>query len=377
MGAGVFGAWTAYALQRDGCQVTLLDAYGPANSLASSGGESRIIRAAYGKDRLYTNMALRSLSLWLEFFKRTNRNFFHRTGALWLAKNDNQHANESRAALRDAGVEFEDLSPADLRKRYPQIHPEPGMGAVFEVNAGALMARQAVRAVVEEFVRIGGSYQQTAIAPVEESGPAVKVSTVSGDALDADIYVFACGAWLGKVLPKTLGNRIFPTRQEILFFGIPPGDRRFEALQLPIWLDFEDPLGAYGFPDLEARGFKIALDRHGEAFDPDATDRIVSRNTVAYARDYLARRFPALTRSPIVDSRVCQYENTSSGDFLIDRHPSFDNVWIVGGGSGHGFKHGPAVGEYASAQIAGSTNQPIEVRFSYAMKATSQQRSVV
>jgi glycine/D-amino acid oxidase-like deaminating enzyme len=321
-------------------------------------------------------MALRSLALWQEFFERTGRSFFHKTGALWLAKNDNRHANESRAVLRDAGVAFEDLSPADLRKRYPQICPEPGTGAVFEVNAGALMARQAVHAVVEDFVRTGGKYHQAAVAPVEESAQAVKVSTTDGDAVNADAYVFACGPWLGKVFPQTLGNRIFPTRQEVLFFGVPPGDLHFKSPHLPIWFDFEDALGAYGFPDLEARGFKIAFDLHGDAFDPDSTDRIVSRNTIAYARDYLARRFPALLKSPIVDSRVCQYENTSNGDFLIDRHPCFSNVWIVGGGSGHGFKHGPAVGDYITGQIT-RIDQLSESRFSYATKATSQQRSVV
>jgi glycine/D-amino acid oxidase-like deaminating enzyme len=83
-----------------------------------------------------------------------------------------------------------------------------------------------------------------------------------------------------------------------------------------------------------------------------------------------------LANAPIVDSRVCQYENTSNGDFIIDRHPGFDNVWIAGGGSGHGFKHGPAVGEYTAARVTGSDTPPIEPRFSLASKGLQQHRSV-
>ena len=104
-------------------------------------------------------------------------------------------------------------------------------------------------------------------------------------------------------------------------------------------------------PDLEGRGFKIALDRHGVRVDPDTQSRIVSEEVAAEVRRYVARRFPGLRDAPIVETRVCQYENTSSGDFLIDRHPEIENVWFVGGGSGHGFKHGPAVGEYVAGRV--------------------------
>src|SRR3954453_5987516 len=137
IGAGTFGAWTAYHLRRAGHSVTLFDEYGPANSRASSGGESRIIRASYGKDEVYTRMAIRSLALWDAFFARAGRNLLHRTGVLWMAKHDNAYADESRDALRKFGVEYQDLSPAELRKRYPQIHAGEDVGAIFEPNSGA------------------------------------------------------------------------------------------------------------------------------------------------------------------------------------------------------------------------------------------------
>ena len=104
-------------------------------------------------------------------------------------------------------------------------------------------------------------------------------------------------------------------------------------------------------PSLESRGLKVASDEHGARANPDSQERIPSASAIATARAYVAKRFPALARAPIVEARVCQYENTSSGDFLIDRHTEFENVWLVGGGSGHGFKHGPALGEMMAELI--------------------------
>ena len=365
IGAGVFGAWTAYHLRRAGHNVTLFDQYGPAGSRASSGGESRIIRAAYGPDQVYTRMAVRSLALWSEFFARAGRPLFHRTGVLWMAQPGNTYVQQSRDSLHKAGVKFDDLSPADLKNRYPQIRLHPDTIAIFEPDSGALMARQAVQAVVAQFIKDGGAYRHASVSAAD-----------IGKSVSADAYVFACGPWLGKVFPDFLANRIFPTRQEVMFFGIPAGDRRFEPPQMPVWLDFTDDRGMYGFPDLEGRGFKVAFDRHGPEIDPDTLNRLVSPDKIAAARAYLKERFSDLENSPLIESRVCQYENTSNGDFLIDRHPRLENVWIAGGGSGHGFKHGPAVGEYVAARVTGAANPAVEPRFSLASKGTQQKRAV-
>jgi glycine/D-amino acid oxidase-like deaminating enzyme len=176
------------------------------------------------------------------------------------------------------------------------------------------------------------------------------------------------------MFPELLKNRICPSRQEVFFFGSPAGDQRFAPPHLPVWIDFTEPRRPYGFPDLEGRGFKLAFDRHGPEFDPDLGDRRVSAESVAEANCFLAERFPDLRDAPLTESRVCQYENTSTGDFLIDRHPDFDNVWLVGGGSGHGFKHGPAVGEYVTSRIL--HGGAVDSRFSLASKDETQCRSV-
>jgi glycine/D-amino acid oxidase-like deaminating enzyme len=271
-------------------------------------------------------------------------------------------------------VTFETLREAELSRRYPQIAFAPGVTGTLEPESGALMARRAVHAVVEECTRLGCEYLHEAIEPPPREGTLEYLAASGGGRIRAGGFVFACGPWLGKIFPDILGKRLFPTRQEVFFFGVPAGDRRFAPPRMPVWIDFCDQEGPYGLPDLEGRGFKLAFDRHGGPFDPDSESRQVSAKGVAQARRYVARRFPALAGAPLIESRVCQYENTSSGDFLIDRHPELSNVWIAGGGSGHGFKHGPALGEYASSFVL--EGGPAEPRFSLAGKAEVQRRAV-
>src|SRR5712675_1076054 len=349
IGAGVFGAWTAWHLGRRGKRVLLVDAYGPANARASSTGESRIIRMGYGADELYTRWSQKSLMQWKEFFAATRQNLFHETGVLWLAGKEDTRLREAADTLRRYGVPFEEFTRAELDKRYPQIELDGIRRGLLEPKSGVLMARRAVAVVVDEAVRRG---VEDRVAQIAEPGGTAAINAVvssSGERIEAEAFVFACGAWLGKLFPEVLGPRIFPSRQEVFFFGVPAGDARFAPPALPTWLFQEDEI--YGMPDLESRGLKIALDRHGEGVDPDTQSRMVTQEEVEAIRRLLAYRFPALASAPIVETRVCQYENTSSGDFLIDRHPALSNVWFAGGGSGHGFKHGPAVGEYLTSRL--------------------------
>lgn len=373
VGAGVFGAWTAYQLQRTGKRVVLIDAYGAGNSRSSSGDESRIMRMGYGDDEIYTRSAQRSLRLWHELFARVDQPLFHRTGVLWLAHEDDPYPSKSAETLQKIGIPFEKLTTVEVSKRYPQIGLDRISWAMLEPDSGVLVARRAVQAVTFAAIKTGVEYLQEAIEPPTGRRELDPITTSSGRRISAANYVFACGPWLPKIFPELLGDRIHPTRQEVFYFGTPAGDRSFAAPTLPTWIDFKDE--AYGLPDTEGRGIKIAIDRHGSPFDPDSGNRVVTSEGLDEVRRYLARRLPELKAAPVTETRVCQYENTSNGDFLIDLHPEFDNVWLVGGGSGHGFKHGPVVGEYVAARIEGS-KEGIEPRFSLASKASEQKRVV-
>src|SRR5215467_7488216 len=372
VGAGVFGAWTALVLAQRGKRVALLEAYGPGHSRSSSGDESRIIRMGYGADEVYTRWSERSLRLWKELLAAArNEVLFQETGVLWLAEAGNASLEATREVLTRSGVRFKELDRAALVRKYPQINFEGIASGIYEPESGVLLARRCVTAVVEIAQKMGVEYRMAQVIAPRGSGELSHVETSGGESFVISQFVFACGAWLGKMFPDVLAERIFPTRQEVFYFAVPAGDERFSPPALPTFLFKTDE--SYGVPNLESRGLKIALDRHGERVDPDTQSRVVTASELERIRKYVAYRFPALAEAPVVETRVCQYENTASGDFLVDLHPAMPNVWLVGGGSGHGFKHGPAMGEYAAGQLSRAKGEP---RFSLASKLTVQSRTV-
>ncbi|WP_165357562.1 FAD-dependent oxidoreductase [Sphingosinicella sp. CPCC 101087] len=375
VGAGVFGAWTAKRLLEAGRRVLLLDAWGPAHARASSGGESRMTRSAYGADAVYTRMAVESLPEWRRLSDAAGLPIFQPTGVLFFFQRVESFLEETIQAHRRLGLPTELFDAATMRRRFPQIDFAGVEAGLFEPDFGVLLARRAVQSLVAEFVRAGGEYRQVAVRPPTAAHALEQVVSAEGVPLSADHFVFACGPWLGRLFPDLLGSRIFPTRQEVFFFAPPPGADDFASARLPAWADYNDGDIYYGFPDLEGRGFKIAHDAHGPPLDPDVGDRTPSAGALADVRTYMARRFPALVRSPLSEARVCQYENSSNGDLLIDFHPQWANTLLVGAGSGHGFKHGPAVGRYAADLLLG-THARAESRFSLETKEAVQARAV-
>jgi glycine/D-amino acid oxidase-like deaminating enzyme len=377
IGAGVFGAWTAWHLRRAGQRVLLLDAFGAAHARASSGGESRLTRGSYGTDEVYTRFAFDSLAQWKWLSDLAGLPVFHPIGVLFFFGKREPYVDQSLEVHRRLKLSTVELGRAQLEQRWPQMQWKDIEVGLLEPAFGVLMARRAVQSLVKQFVKAGGEYRIAAVRPPEAAAEKALtgLELADGSTVSAANYVFACGPWLPKVFPHLLGPRIFPTRQEVFFFGTPAGDARFGAGALPGWADFNNGDIFYGMPDLEGRGFKMAHDQHGPPIDPDRGDRVASPGALADARAYLARRFPALAGAPLNEERVCQYENSSNGDLLIDRHPTASNVLLVGAGSGHGFKHGPEVGRYAAELLAGKLKK-IEPRFSLGSKEEKQNRAV-
>ena len=376
IGAGVFGAWTAHHLLKAGHRVTLVEAHGPAHSRASSGGESRMTRAAYGKDEIYARMATDSLAEWKKLSLASGLPIFHQTGVLFFSAARDAYLTDSLAVARRLGLPTKELTPTEMARRYPMIDFTGIATGLIEPGFGALMARRSVQTLVDRFVRAGGQWRHAEARPGASNGGKLTNLRLSDNRLlEADQFVFALGPWLGKTFPALLADRIFATRQEIFFFAPPAGDKRFGPTALPGWADMNGGDLYYGFPDLEGRGVKFARDTHGVRVDPDTQSRRPTEAALAEIIAFRDRRFPALRGAPLTESRVCQYENSSNGDFLIDRHPSHANVVLVGGGSGHGFKHGPEVGRIAAA-LAVSGGAQAEPRFTLATKATTQSREV-
>jgi monomeric sarcosine oxidase len=375
VGAGVFGAWTAHRLHQQGYRVTLIDAWAPAHSRASSGGESRLTRGAYGKDQIYTRMAFDSLAEWKALSQEAGLPIFHECGVLFFFPTEEPYFRDSVAAHEELGLVTEVLSQAEMARRFPMIDFDGIEVGLLEPQFGALMARRAVQTLVDRFVRAGGNYLEAEVqAPGTDLGTLTDISLSTGGSIAADRFVFAPGPWLPKLFPDVIGERILPTRQEIFFFAPPAGSGRFAPGTMPCWADFNHGDMFYGFPDLEGRGVKFAHDVHGPVVDPDTQDRRATEEALAEVVAFRDRRFPLLRDAQLTEARVCQYENSSNGDFLIDFHPGHDNVLLVGGGSGHGFKHGPAVGRYAADRLLGSVEP--ELRFSLASKSEAHQRAI-
>jgi glycine/D-amino acid oxidase-like deaminating enzyme len=358
VGAGAFGGWTALWLRRKGARVTLLDAWGPGHSRSSSGDETRVIRGIYGPDRLYVDWTARSFPLWRELEAARGARLYHRTGALWMfgdQEGGDEYARASLPLLHDAGLPAAELDMAEAARRFPQVD-FAGIRSVFvEEEAGFLAARRGCRVVAEALAAEGGEYRQLAVQPGALAGGRMERLELSdGSHLEADAYVFACGPWLGQVFPDAVGGKIRPTRQEIFYFGTPAGNPSYGEDRFPVWFEFGE-LVHYGIPGNDHRGFKWADDTRREETDPTTMDRTPTPERLEAARRHLARRFPGLAGAPVVESRVCQYENSPDGHLFIDRHPEAGNAWIVGGGSGHGYKFGPALGEHVAGVVLGET----------------------
>ncbi len=363
VGAGTMGAWTALQAARAGWQVTLVDAYGAGSSRATSGDETRIIRASHGPDRFYTRWSREARDAWLAFGDEVGETVLVPAGALWFAHRDDGFEAASVATLEAMEVPVERLAPADVATRWPQIATDDLAFAVHEPEAGVLMARRSIARVAARLAELGGTVELAWARPgrIDPGGRLAGVELGDGRRLEADRYVFACGPWLPRVFPDVAAELIRVTKQDVCFVGPTGGDGRFGAGTLPCWVDYD--ASYYGIPAVEGRGMKLAPDRYGPVFDPSAGERLVDPDTVRLARTYLARRFPDLAGAPIVETRVCQYETTPDTHFVIDRHPELENAWLVGGGSGHGFKHGPVIGRYVTALLDGHVASDEERRF--------------
>lgn len=339
-------------LLRKGYQVTLVDQWGAGNSLSSSGGETRLIRCIYGTNPFYTSLAHRAYGLWLENEVHFERKILYPTGCLWFVDNEaDDIVEKALPIIQREGLAFDKLTKEETSLKYPLINSTGLRYVVHEKKTGYLMAREGCQEVRKLFIKRGGNYLQDQATFKE------KTSTLNladhGD-ISGDLIIFACGPWLKEMFRDVMGEKLKITRQEVFYFGLPPDKaKHFEAM--PTWIDHSPPNFYYGIPGGINRGFKIAFDRRGPAIDPSSQERNATRDEIERAREYIGRRFNHLNKAPLIESRVCQYSDTLDGNFVFDFLPGYNNVMLLGGGSGHGYKHGPALGELVANAIAGES----------------------
>ncbi|WP_160712956.1 NAD(P)/FAD-dependent oxidoreductase [Chitinophaga solisilvae] len=363
IGAGAFGGWTALHLLREGYAVTLADQYGAGNNQSASGGETRLIRPFYGNQQLYFDMALRSLSHWKKLEAQTRKQIYYPQGLLLLQHEGAVIPGDMAAAAmyRHAGIQLEQLSPSAAALRWPLIDTTGLAKVWYDPASGFLSAREGCKTVLEQFIKEGGHFVQAqASLPGHIDGRLQALSLSNGQRLEADVFVFAGGPWLLRLFPNLAPLKV--TRQGYFYFA-PPASLHTAFAQLPTWVNWPaDGQLSYGVPAFDGRGFKIAITIQEDISDRfDTYARYLRPEELQQAQEVIQRRFPVMAGRPLIEQRICQYTETPDKDFILDRHPQADNVWIAGGGSGHGYKHGAAMGELAAANISGRL--PVEPRF--------------
>ncbi len=325
VGAGVFGAATARELARRGFEVTLVEQYVPGNVRSASGGDTRLLRFSHAEFEWYTLLARRAWELWRELEAESGLTLFEPVGVAWFDSGGGDFSARSEATLRRLRIPCERLTPAEARRLYPSLGGDDLRSVLFEPEAGVLHARRATRAFARGVA-------------VEPGRP------TPADPPRADVVVWACGAWLPALFPGLLPVEL--SRRDEVFVGVGA-----EWSRTPGFCDYDSTF--YGHGELGGLGMKLGPDAGGPAVDPDGLERLPDPGALAFARAYLARRFPALAGAPIVGGRVCQYDLTPDTHFLLARHPEHAHWWLVGGSSGHGFKHAPALAEVLADCIEG------------------------
>jgi sarcosine oxidase len=337
VGAGTFGASLAWTLARAGEDVVLVDQFEPGDTRATSGGESRLIRCGHGADPLYTASARRARALWRELEGECGDELMVEIGMAWFAEREDGWEAESLRTMTAQGIPCERLDPAEAAKLFPSLGTDDLAFVLYEPEAGVLREQRAVRALARQAAAHGARLVRGRALPDGDA------ALLDGERLEGDHVVWACGAWLGHLFGELVPLTV--TQQELLFFD---GGPAWRSPGVPGWVDYD--LAMYGTGDLDDLGVKAALDREGPPLEPDA-ELPPAGATERGVREYLARRFPALADAPLKEGRCCRYELSADSNFIAARHPEQPAVWLLGGGSGHGFKHGPAVAELVVGAI--------------------------
>jgi glycine/D-amino acid oxidase-like deaminating enzyme len=378
VGAGAFGGWTAYYLATMGAKVTLVDAYGPGNSRATSGDETRGVRSSYGDKgvwaELWTSWANEAITRWARFDSEWGREMKVRllfnSGDLIFRARPEPFTERTQALWKRLEIPFEVVKVEDIAREYPVLDLRDITFVLREPRAGVVRARRACEVVAEAFRQSGGQVVMGYASLGERNGNRLQNIKTTGPAatLTAATYVFALGPWFPKAFPELMGERIRTPMGHVHYFGTPPGDDRFTFPNLPSY----NFAGVTGWPALapDNRGFRVRL-RGGGPTDPDTSQRVFERNQDKRAREFLKQRFPLLVDAPLLETRACHYELSASRNFIIDRHPELENVWLAGGGSAEGFKFGPVLGEYVAQRVLDlERNAKLAEAFSLKMSET-------
>ncbi|MFY9607195.1 MAG: N-methyl-L-tryptophan oxidase [Blastocatellia bacterium] len=347
VGAGIMGAMTACELARDGAKVALIDQSALPNRDAASFDHSKVFRFVY-PDQLYAQLAVAALKLWRELEETSGERLLTPTGVLMIGRDESSSEREAYDALRSLDLAAELLESSEAARRFPQFNPAAFEFAVYDANGAILHAELALRAALKLARQRGVAFieGQRVIRVAQSEGGRVVIDTESAGKYQCEQAVIASGPWTRKLLPL-LDSRLTATRQETVYFEPASASAlSFEPGRFPIFIELDS--GFYGFPVHHRGWMKIANHHKGATADPYDFDDSVGDDFIESCRVFFRQFIPALSNARVRETRVCLYNNTPDDDFVIDWHPEIENVLIVTGFSGHGFKFGSVVGRLAA-----------------------------
>ncbi len=346
VGGGIAGTMTALELQRRGEQVTLIDRWEPGHARASSTDYNRVIRAISGRDEFYTRWARESRLRWLELQGESGRNLMYECGALILATTGHcDWENATSASFDRLGVPYHKYTQSEIQQRFPQFRVPDIEYALFEPEAGMLMAHRCVLTGIDLFKRAGGVVKRGRVTTDGAERP-----MLDGARLEADVIIIATGPWMADMFPRTIGPITTVIGVNVIYTSTPDGSEAFDMANMPCWIDHGK--GSFGLPSSEGSGVKAAVvipDR----IDLDNDERLIRRECLSRTRAYIRHRFPGLVGERVVDSKFNQIILTPDTHFIVDWHPEHDNVLFAGGCSGHLFKHAPVFGSFVAGVALG------------------------
>jgi glycine/D-amino acid oxidase-like deaminating enzyme len=350
IGGGVFGLWTALALLSRGAQVELLDGHGVGNEHGMSVAPYRLIRALYGDRHLYIKLVAESLRDWNKLQADERASLFEQVGVWWMFPNEApQFVLDALPVCGQYDLPVFPVSLEDASRQFPHVNYDGIASIYLDESAGFLRADKCCQALFTQFLKQGGKYRWGHVSRIGDTvgNNLRRLACSDRDWVEADHYVFACGPWLKDLFGELFG-KITLTRQLEYYFEL---GSALNGKKAPVMIDFGDGDSLfYGLHDPAERCFKIGDDKpHGlidTSLNQEATEQEIENG-----QSLLEKRFPGLEGIKLKKARVCRYDRTPLHDLIADKHPGLDNVWIVGGGSGHGFKTSPAVGRYMSRLV--------------------------
>ena len=355
IGLGAMGSATSMFLSHNGIKVIGFDSYSPPHEFGSSLGHTRVIREAYHEGTTYVPIVQRAYEIWLEMNENSKVPIIETYGGLLIGRKTGDIENALKSANK-YDIPIKKMTSDEISQKFSVLNPPKEYIGLLESRGGAVFVENSINHMLNTALNNGSihKYNERVVRWSKKSNYYL-VETNLGN-YKAEKLVFSSGAWITKLIP-TLKLPIKIERQVLFWFSPRKNPDKFKSINLPNsgW-DLDNGLSFYTMPNLENRGFKVAMHHNGEFVDPDTLIRESNDSDLKMVRDFLEEYIPD-GNGELIDSKVCMYTDTPDQDFLIDSHPDDENIIICSPCSGHGFKFTPAIGEICSSLIINNSTK--------------------